>query len=378
MSISLAPTLLSGMTFRWQRSTAGTFIGVLDEQVVELCEDATGVTFRCSGDATAAEQLLRAHLRLDNKSFCAYHNSAWSEGAISKEQRGLAEFRVAAANLPGVRVVQILSLLECVVSFLGSANNNIKRNMQMIESLCSTFPENLVATDAYGAPRYRFPSCEQLASLSEEALWELGWGYRAPRLFKCSRELLALGGAAHLDALGAKAEAEARASLCALTGIGRKVADCVLLFGYAFDGCVPVDTHCFQLAQRFLLPSHALRGRSLTASVYEAIVAQWHATFGAERAGHAFMALFVPELSDFRKAILGKAKAVAEAKAAVEVRAADAAACTPRCSRSKRQLTEEVAADAPAAEPGTEAKPTQRRQRPSTRAMALSPYFARS
>lgn len=56
-----------------------------------------------------------------------------------------------------------------------------------------------------------------------------------------------------------------------------------------------------QLAQRFLLPS--INGKTLTPSVYQSIVNQFRETFGADRAGHAFMVLFVPELSDFRKAI---------------------------------------------------------------------------
>ena len=55
----------------------------------------------------------------------------------------------------------------------------------------------------------------------------------------------------------------ARAALCELAGVGRKVADCVLLFGYAYDGCVPVDTHCVQIAQRDLLPH--IRGAHLRA-----------------------------------------------------------------------------------------------------------------
>ena len=45
-----------------------------------------------------------------------------------------------------------------------------------------------------------------------------------------------------------------------------QVADCVLLFGYRHDGCVPVDTHCYQLAQRWLLRS--IRDRPL-ASAYQ-------------------------------------------------------------------------------------------------------------
>ena len=320
------------MTFRWAETTAHTFVGVLGVHTIELREEAGQIAYRSSvpSDSVVVEDLLKAHLRLDDerhRRFCAYSHAPWLNGAVLPCQRGLAEFRAAASDLPGVRVVRITSLLECVVSFVGSANNNIKRCSQMIEHLCAAFPDNRIADDAFGTPHFRFPSLAQISSLSEAALWGLGWGYRAPRLYKLVRELLALGGESFLSAtVGAMNEADARAALMGFTGIGRKVADCVLLFGYAHDGCVPVDTHCFQLAERFLLPSHMIRGKGLTAGTYRAIVEQWHETFGSERAGHAFMALFVPELADFRKAIV-KARAADEAAADTQPQA------TPKADR---------------------------------------------
>lgn len=186
---------------------------------------------------------------------------------------------------------------------MGSANNNIKRNMAMTRDLCAAFPSNSLGVDAYGNEHFSFPRPEQVASLAEAELWELGWGYRAPRLFKLAREVCACGGEAWLQQLAAgEGEDASRRALMQLSGVGRKVADCCLLFGYALDGVVPVDTHCLQLAQRLLLPpSH--RGRPLSAGLYTEIVARFQEEFGAERTGHAFMQLFVAELADFRKRV---------------------------------------------------------------------------
>jgi len=91
-----------------------------------------------------------------------------------------------------------------------------------------------------------------------------------------------------------------RAQLCTLCGVGRKVADCVLLFAYARDAVVPVDTHCLQMARAFLLPP-ALKKKSLNAALYEQIVQCFVDAFGGEYTGWAFMTLFVGELADFRK-----------------------------------------------------------------------------
>jgi N-glycosylase/DNA lyase len=246
-SLRCAPTLLSGMSFRWWRRKEGeeeeeTFLGVLDGTICELKELDAAVCFRSSNPDTA-RALLRKHLRLDD-GVDACEVAPWCEA--------LPRFRRAAAAVPGCRVLRILDPLECLVTFIGSANNNIKRNMQMVRDLCADFEENRLGADPYGGEHYRFPSVAQLLSLSEKRLWELGWGYRAPRVFKVARQLEERGGEPFLHGLPLE-EAAARRTLCELCGVGRKVADCILLFGYAHDSCAP---HSSALTLR-LLPPHS-------------------------------------------------------------------------------------------------------------------------
>lgn len=297
-------------------------MGVLSSCILELRQDAptTTVLYRCHSPGCSshvAEALLREHLRLgdahsareaadSDAHFCTHTCPAWTEGA-GKHQPPLTpakrRFIECAAALPGVRVLRILDEWECLVTFMGSANNNIKRNMAMTRDLCAAFPSNSLGVDAYGIEHFSFPRPEQVASLAETELWELGWGYRAPRLFKLAREVGSCGGEAWLRQLAAgEGEDAARRALMQLSGVGRKVADCCLLFGYAIDSVVPVDTHCLQLAQRLLLPpSH--HGRPLSAGLYTEIVSRFQEEFGQERTGHAFMQLFVAELADFRKRV---------------------------------------------------------------------------
>ena len=69
--LRLAPTLLSGMSFRWRLTSANTFIGVVRDRICELRETAAGTEFRVHGpparadDVHAASAALRAHLSLD-------------------------------------------------------------------------------------------------------------------------------------------------------------------------------------------------------------------------------------------------------------------------------------------------------------------------
>ena len=208
-SFSLAPTLLSGMSFRWARHTldAGeTFTGVLCSRIFELRTDPEGAaSCRChytspppAEEAMACMDMLRTHLRLDDDAlFSSCDHVPWLHGASSCA--AIARFRAAALALPGVRVLRILDLLECVVTFMGSANNNIKRCCQMVSSLCAAFPENSLGFDVYGTQHFRFPTVAQLTTLPEARLWELGWGYRAPRLVKLASQLAERGGEGFLE-----------------------------------------------------------------------------------------------------------------------------------------------------------------------------------
>lgn len=259
-SCNLAPTLLSGMSFRWRRVTShgDCYVGVLGTTIVELRQDRDhAVSFRCANGVHAADvasHLLHAHLRLDDEATSV--SSSWhSSGGSSVDatpSAAMRRYRECVRALPFVRVLSILDPWECLVSFLGSANNNIKRCMQMCEALARAFPRNRIGLDAYGEAHYAWPRVEEVAALDEGALWDLGWGYRAPRLYKMAREVIGLGGEGWLHGVVREAHvdvASARSALTGLTGVGRKVADCVLLFGAGCDAVVPVDTHCYQLAQ---------------------------------------------------------------------------------------------------------------------------------
>jgi N-glycosylase/DNA lyase len=142
--LRLAPTLLSGMSFRWRVTPADTFIGVLGDRIYELRETAAGAEYRTHGaaprddDVDAARELLRRHLSLDRgpREPAAGSEGAWaaigaSVSSGTEPSAVAAHHGRCAAVLPGVRVLTIGTPLEALVTFMGSANNSIKRNMQV-------------------------------------------------------------------------------------------------------------------------------------------------------------------------------------------------------------------------------------------------------
>jgi N-glycosylase/DNA lyase len=88
------------------------------------------------------------------------------------------------------------------------------------------------------------PSWEELATIPEAALRACRLGYRAAFVAETARKLAAHPGGANtwLTELSVLPTPQARERLLTLPGVGPKVADCVLLFGFHRLEAFPIDT----------------------------------------------------------------------------------------------------------------------------------------
>lgn len=93
----------------------------------------------------------------------------WGEFSVADER-----FAELAKYLGGARVLR-QDPLECLVQFICSSNNNIKRITQMVDYVS----ELGVYLGSVGGFRfYQFPTLERLSLVKEEELRKAGFGYR--------------------------------------------------------------------------------------------------------------------------------------------------------------------------------------------------------
>ena len=121
--------------------------------------------------------------------------------------------------------------VETIFSFIISQNNHIPRIKGIIERICNALGEDMGGYHA-------FPTIEALASVGGEFYAKLGAGYRAAYLDRVAKALVGMD----VEAWNKLSTDDLRAKLLALHGVGRKVADCVLLFGFNRFDVFPVDT----------------------------------------------------------------------------------------------------------------------------------------
>ena len=94
---------------------------------------------------------------------------------------------------------------------------------------------------------YAFPTRNQLLKATEQDFAELGAGYRAKYLFNVLRQV----NEDDLTSWQVLETAELRNKLISLCGVGPKVADCVLLFGFGRGDVFPVDTWIHQMYNKY-------------------------------------------------------------------------------------------------------------------------------
>ena len=141
-----------------------------------------------------------------------------------------------SANLgKGIRILK-QDAFEMIFSFIISQNNNIKRITSTIEKLCEKCGKKL--NSPFGA-YYAFPTLEQLSTLDENDYKNLGFGYRG-RYFICLIDAIKKG--LDINNLKSLSDTELYSALTSICGVGDKVANCIMLFGFFRTKTFPVDT----------------------------------------------------------------------------------------------------------------------------------------
>lgn len=163
----------------------------------------------------------------------------------------------------------------------------------MIDALCERHGTFICTVNEQ--KYFQFPNVHTLASIKESELRDLGFGYRAKYIVTAAKQVIDKG-ANWLESLRKLERDEVQQELVSLMGIGPKVADCIALFSLDKLDVVPVDTHVWQIAQKYL---PKLKNQKLNKETYGEIGNFFRQLFGKE-AGWAHSLLFAAELSFFQ------------------------------------------------------------------------------
>ena len=125
---------------------------------------------------------------------------------------------------------------EMLVTFIISQRKSIPAISKSVEALAAKYGHPIVTGRE---TLYTFPMPQEMAHASVEELQECGLGYRAPYIYDAVKRVMS--GQLDLTAIAEHTDAELFEELQTVHGVGKKVANCICLFGYGRMGMVPVD-----------------------------------------------------------------------------------------------------------------------------------------
>ena len=213
-SFELAHIFDCGQCFRWNKQQDGSYTGVFKGNVLNVKKEKNIIIFKgiCNEDI---EKIVIDYFDL---------NRDYEEikQALTKVDNNIAK---SIKYGEGIRILN-QDLWETIISFIISANNNIPRIKGIIERLSKTYGDEI---DWRGVKYYAFPTQEQLKNVKIEDYRRLGLGFRDVRLYETTHAIL--DKKVDLENLHQEPNTlKVREELLSLSGVGPKVADCILLF----------------------------------------------------------------------------------------------------------------------------------------------------
>ncbi len=229
--LNLSAIADSGQCFRWRRQGNGYVIPALG-RVLRVRETPDGA-LELSCTEEEYRLLWRAYFDLDTD----YGAMA---AVLPAED---AYLRAAADYGRGIRILR-QDPWETLATFLISQRKNIPAIRLAVEKLCAANGRE-IGEDEDG-PIYAFPSPAELARLGEEGLRACGLGYRVPYVLRAAEAF----SEADLNGFHDLEDEALQRALCALYGVGPKIAQCVMLFGFHRLNAFPMDVWIQRVEKR--------------------------------------------------------------------------------------------------------------------------------
>ena len=218
-SFELADIFECGQCFRWNKQEDGSYTGIFKRNIInvkkENCHQGTSlVTIKgiCDGNI---KDVVEDYFDLNRN----YEEIKEKLSKIDDNVKTSIEYG------KGIRILN-QDLWEMIISYIISANNNIPRIKGIIERLSKTYGDEI---EWNGEKYYTFPTPEQLKDVTVADYRKLGTGFRDIRLYETVHMIL--DKKVDLEQLQNEPDTnKVREQLLTLSGVGPKVADCILLF----------------------------------------------------------------------------------------------------------------------------------------------------
>ena len=198
------------------------------------------------------------------------------QAVIASIDRENTYLKAAAMSGTGIRILR-QDPWEMIITFVISQQKTIPCIRRLVEDISRRWGQKIGDGDEKNFAVYSFPTPKELARASLEELLDLKLGYRAKYIHRLSQD--AAAGILDLKKLETMEYGQAMEYLTGFYGIGKKVANCVCLFGLHHIEAFPVDTWIEKILLREYFSAKKYR-RTPKNRLYDTILADHFGKYG--------------------------------------------------------------------------------------------------
>lgn len=214
-----------GQAFRWYEEKDGSFTTIHKNKVLNISKIDNKVIFK------------KTNLKDFNDIWIDYFDLKTDYEKLSNNLKTNEILLNAIEYGKGIRILN-QEHFEMLISFIISANNMIPRIKKSIEFLSNRYGTFICEDE--NRKYYSFPTVEQLSNATVEDLREFAKvGFRDKRIFDTVNMIL--NDKIDLNSFESLETDVLREELLKFSGVGNKVADCIMLFSYKRKEVFPVD-----------------------------------------------------------------------------------------------------------------------------------------
>jgi N-glycosylase/DNA lyase len=281
----LAKTLDSGQVFHWEKIGRG-FVGTIGDCAIYIERNGSVLGVRNGG--TPARSPRRSLPEIITRYFALDHPLAEICASFPDDP----VMNAARQFCRGLRIIR-QPKWECLATFICSSMKQVAHIRQISLALRRRFGGRRKVGDHVV---YTFPRAQRIARASEKDLRECALGYRAKNLLATAR--LVSSGQVNLESWSALSDPDLREKLCALPGVGAKIANCVMLFAYERLRAFPIDVWI----ERVLKQKYFPRKKKVT----DLWLREFSQRYFGEHGGYAQQYLFHHARMAWRKSVMAR------------------------------------------------------------------------
>ena len=184
---------------------------------------------------------------------------------------------------------------QCYISFIASSNSNIPNIKLRLNNLCKKFGQKITIDNV---DFFLFPEPNVLAKASIKDIKKCGLGYRSKSVKNAS--LSVINGEIDFEELKKTDYYNAKSQLTKISGIGNKVADCIMLFSLEKLEAFPLDRWMLRVLQKYYTEKFQISTKTITEKTHKELHDLIVQYFGCN-AGYAQQFLFKMERELYKK-----------------------------------------------------------------------------